>query len=166
MNVRARSRPPEGPPCVPVCPITHGEVGDVEGTLAVVRGRLIEGVAAVEMRRTANTYARVVVDVGTGDGRWLYRTARAHPEWLCLGLDADAGRMREVSRRASRDLVEEAQATCGSSGSQLKRSPPVSRSWRIISPFCAPGAACSARCWPPRSQSSGELPASESPPRW
>jgi len=75
----------------------------VEGTLAVVRGRLIEGVAAAEMRRTANAYARVVVDVGTGDGRWLYRTARAHPEWLCLGLDADAGMMREASRRASRD---------------------------------------------------------------
>ncbi len=75
----------------------------MEGTLAVVRGRLIEGVAAAEMRRTANAYARVVVDVGTGDGRWLYRTARAHPEWFCLGLDAYAGMMREVSRRASRD---------------------------------------------------------------
>ena len=77
----------------------------MEGTLAVVRGRLIESVAPANIRRTAHAFARVIVDVGTGDGRWLYRTARAHPEWLCLGLDADAGMMREASRRASRDQI-------------------------------------------------------------
>lgn len=74
----------------------------MEGMLAVVRGRCITGVAVAEIRRTAGAYANVLVDIGTGDGRWLYRTARAHPDWLCLGLDASAEAMREISRRASR----------------------------------------------------------------
>lgn len=46
--------------------------------------------------------ARVLVDVGTGDGRFVYRWAGAHPDTFCVGVDAAADRMREVSHRASR----------------------------------------------------------------
>lgn len=46
--------------------------------------------------------ARVLIDVGTGDGRFVYRWAGAHPDTFCLGVDAAAERMREVSHRAAR----------------------------------------------------------------
>jgi len=44
----------------------------------------------------------VVVDVGTGDGRWLYRLARARPERLRIGVDATLDAARQVARRARR----------------------------------------------------------------
>jgi 16S rRNA (adenine(1408)-N(1))-methyltransferase len=44
----------------------------------------------------------VVVDIGTGDGRFVLATARAEPRALVIGLDADASRMSEASRRAAR----------------------------------------------------------------
>ncbi len=53
-------------------------------------------------RQVARAAARVVVDVGAGDGRWILRLARSRPNWLCLGIDANAAGMRETSWRASR----------------------------------------------------------------
>jgi len=44
----------------------------------------------------------VYVDVGTGDGRAVLRTARRNPDRLVIGLDAAAGPMAEASRRAAR----------------------------------------------------------------
>ena len=45
---------------------------------------------------------RVVVDVGTGDGRYPYESARGDPETLYIGLDPDAGAMSEYAFRAGR----------------------------------------------------------------
>ncbi|WP_437940505.1 class I SAM-dependent methyltransferase [Sorangium sp. So ce341] len=47
-------------------------------------------------------HARVLIDVGTGDGRFVYRSAGAHPDTYCIGVDPAGERMREVSWRASR----------------------------------------------------------------
>jgi len=49
---------------------------------------------------------RVVVDVGTGDGRSVLRMARAEPNWLVIGLDANAERMAESARRAMRTAAK------------------------------------------------------------
>jgi 16S rRNA (adenine(1408)-N(1))-methyltransferase len=45
---------------------------------------------------------RVVVDVGTGDGRAAYRLARANPGWLVIGVDPAWQRMAETATRAAR----------------------------------------------------------------
>jgi 16S rRNA (adenine(1408)-N(1))-methyltransferase len=45
---------------------------------------------------------RVVVDVGTGDGRYAYDLASAHPEWLVMGIDALDEPMGEIAHRALR----------------------------------------------------------------
>lgn len=68
----------------------------------VVRGKWVEHVPAEQIREWTTSFARTVVDVGTGDGRWLYRRARAHPERSWIGIDANAERMRDVSFRAAR----------------------------------------------------------------
>lgn len=41
------------------------------------------------------------VDIGTGDGRFVLRTARANPKTLVIGIDANAENMREQSHRAA-----------------------------------------------------------------
>ena len=44
-----------------------------------------------------------MVDLGTGDGRYVLATARADRDSFVLGVDASAAGMVEASRRASRD---------------------------------------------------------------
>ena len=70
--------------------------------LHVVQGKRFEVVDGRELRRAAAAAERVVVDLGAGDGRWVYRRARAHPAWVGVALDANAAGMRETARRAGR----------------------------------------------------------------
>lgn len=73
----------------------------MEELICLVRGRRVDLVAVDELRSLSREYRAVVVDVGTGDGRWLYRLARARPDTFCLGVDANADAMREVSYRSA-----------------------------------------------------------------
>ncbi|MGZ8514658.1 MAG: hypothetical protein ACXW4H_05575 [Candidatus Limnocylindrales bacterium] len=45
---------------------------------------------------------RVVIDLGTGDGRAVLARAAAEPGTFVIGIDANAGAMAESSRRAAR----------------------------------------------------------------
>ena len=47
-------------------------------------------------------FERVEIDVGTGDGRAVIRTAARRPSTLVIGLDAVAGAMTDASRRSAR----------------------------------------------------------------
>ena len=75
------------------------------GQVHVVRGRTILALDGNEMVHAARASRRVVVDLGTGDGRWIYRLARANPDWCCIGIDANAAVMREPSWRAARKVA-------------------------------------------------------------
>jgi 16S rRNA (adenine(1408)-N(1))-methyltransferase len=68
----------------------------------VVRGRSIVRLPASPFRERAAAAARVIVDLGAGDGRLTYRLARAHPDWLCVAVDACAAAMRRLSSKAVR----------------------------------------------------------------
>jgi 16S rRNA (adenine(1408)-N(1))-methyltransferase len=68
----------------------------------VVRGRSIVRLPVAALQARAAAATRVVVDVGAGDGRFVYRLARAHRDWLCVAVDACAGGMRRLSRQAER----------------------------------------------------------------
>ena len=46
-------------------------------------------------------YERVVLDLGTGDGKHVLAVARAHPEALVVGLDASPDAMRRTAFRAA-----------------------------------------------------------------
>ena len=45
--------------------------------------------------------SQVLVDIGTGDGSFVLRSAREHPDWLCIGVDPVAEAMAGTSRRAA-----------------------------------------------------------------
>ena len=74
----------------------------MEERVAVVCGRRIEEVYAAGLQELIRQYEAVVVDLGTGDGRWLHRRARSQPSILCFGIDANAAALRDVSYRATR----------------------------------------------------------------
>ncbi|HEX8645905.1 MAG TPA: class I SAM-dependent methyltransferase [Thermoleophilaceae bacterium] len=60
--------------------------------------RVLRGVERVELDR----WADVRVDLGTGDGKFVLRAARAEPEALHVGVDALAEPMEASASRAAR----------------------------------------------------------------
>ncbi|MBA3634417.1 MAG: methyltransferase domain-containing protein [Acidobacteria bacterium] len=44
----------------------------------------------------------VVVDIGTGDGRFVYRSARENPNKFFIGIDANAKPLEKISMKATR----------------------------------------------------------------
>jgi 16S rRNA (adenine(1408)-N(1))-methyltransferase len=73
-------------------------------SVEVVRGKQIITIEGQILRGAAVQAEHVIIDLGTGDGRWIYRVARRSPSWLCIGIDANAHQMRDVSFRAGRKL--------------------------------------------------------------
>ena len=43
---------------------------------------------------------RVVVDIGAGDGRWAYESARDNPDTVFIAIDPDADNLAEYAYRA------------------------------------------------------------------
>jgi 16S rRNA (adenine(1408)-N(1))-methyltransferase len=63
-----------------------------------VIGKATEDVDLAVLRER---YGRVLLDVGTGDGKHVLEVAREQPETLVVGLDAAPDRMRRAAARAA-----------------------------------------------------------------
>jgi 16S rRNA (adenine(1408)-N(1))-methyltransferase len=70
--------------------------------MLVVRGRDVAELDQAAFAALAGPYGRLVVDVGTGDGRFAYAYARDHPEAFVVALDPVKENLRELSHRALR----------------------------------------------------------------
>lgn len=70
--------------------------------MIVVRGKKTVEMSATELATIVEAHERVVVDLGTGDGKYALRYAQANPRTLVIGIDALADNLREASQRASR----------------------------------------------------------------
>ncbi len=67
--------------------------------------RILQGKRVVEAPpdwREALPHGRVVVDIGAGDGRWVYDCARAEPDAAFIAVDPDADTLAEYAFRAGR----------------------------------------------------------------
>lgn len=53
-----------------------------------------------ELKRLLEGFEEVLVDVGTGDGRYARRVAQRHPRRFVIGIDAARENLREMSRKA------------------------------------------------------------------
>jgi len=49
-----------------------------------------------------HTAEGVIVDIGTGDGRFVYQSARANPLKFYIGIDANAKPLEKISMKATR----------------------------------------------------------------
>jgi 16S rRNA (adenine(1408)-N(1))-methyltransferase len=72
----------------------------------VSRVRRVVGKSTLEMDAAAfaelrERYERVVLDLGTGDGKHVLAVARGHAETLVVGVDANAEAMRRTAARAA-----------------------------------------------------------------
>jgi 16S rRNA (adenine(1408)-N(1))-methyltransferase len=72
--------------------------------MIVVEGRRRREMTAAELdeRIAAANPSSIVIDVGTGDGRFAYHHAGADPGAFVIGIDAIAERLEELSAKAAR----------------------------------------------------------------
>ena len=62
----------------------------------------IRGKTSAEIGRAPGVagYGAVLIDVGTGDGRYVLHVARPSPTWFAVGVDACRDNLRKASRKA------------------------------------------------------------------
>jgi 16S rRNA (adenine(1408)-N(1))-methyltransferase len=65
-----------------------------------IRGRTSAEIDADVLAADVAGYDNVLVDVGTGDGRYVLHVARACPTWFTIGMDACRDNLRTASRKA------------------------------------------------------------------
>ena len=68
--------------------------------MRIVEGKKHRELPPEAFAELAAGFAKVALDLGTGDGAFVLRRARAEPETLCIGLDAVAEAMADSARRA------------------------------------------------------------------
>ena len=57
---------------------------------------------AEELKELSAGFARVCVDIGTGDGKRLYRAAKADPGTLFIGIDPVKDNMTDTAKKAAK----------------------------------------------------------------
>jgi 16S rRNA (adenine(1408)-N(1))-methyltransferase len=65
-----------------------------------IRGRKVVELSVPEFAELTARHRRLVLDVGTGDGKHAVQLARQRPDELVIGLDAAKDNLRKVSARA------------------------------------------------------------------
>jgi len=68
----------------------------------IQRGKKQDLIDAARFTELCTAHEAVEIDLGTGDGRYVLREARAQPERLCIGLDAVAANLVKTSSQALR----------------------------------------------------------------
>jgi 16S rRNA (adenine(1408)-N(1))-methyltransferase len=52
-----------------------------------------------ELHNQMAAYSHCLIDIGTGDGRFVQHTARQRSEWFCIGIDACRENLVKTSRK-------------------------------------------------------------------
>ncbi len=65
-----------------------------------IRGKRSFSVDAAALAELVSRYEDVLIDLGTGDGRYVRHVAETAPQCLAIGVDASRENLREHSRRA------------------------------------------------------------------
>jgi 16S rRNA (adenine(1408)-N(1))-methyltransferase len=73
--------------------------------MEIIRGRRSYAIDADEIAVRAWGHDQVLLDLGTGDGRFVRHMARLSPERLAIGVDACRENLRAVSRTAPPNAV-------------------------------------------------------------
>ena len=66
--------------------------------METIRGKLSLDLDLDGLNERLTNYKRVILDLGTGDGRYVRCLADKHPDWFIIGVDACRENLRESSR--------------------------------------------------------------------
>ncbi len=66
--------------------------------METIRGRMSHILDLNGLKARLTTYQRVLLDLGTGDGRYVHALADRNPDWFIIGVDACRENLRDHSR--------------------------------------------------------------------
>lgn len=70
--------------------------------MKILAGSRIEEIAAAEFENIIKGYKALVMDIGTGEGEFVYKKAKQNPDVMYIGIDTSADFMRRYSLKACR----------------------------------------------------------------
>jgi hypothetical protein len=73
--------------------------------METIRGRKSLEVDFNGWKDRLTNYKRIILDLGTGDGRYARTLAEAHPNWFIVGIDACRENLREHSQTKLQNLL-------------------------------------------------------------
>jgi hypothetical protein len=73
--------------------------------METIRGRKSLDVDFNRWNEQLTNYKRIILDLGTGDGRYARALAQAHPKWFIIGVDSCRENLREHSRAKLQNLL-------------------------------------------------------------
>ena len=68
--------------------------------MEMITGKSTDVINEVEFKHKIETYARVSIDIGTGDGQFVLHQARSQPGTFYIGIDACRENLVQSARRA------------------------------------------------------------------
>jgi 16S rRNA (adenine(1408)-N(1))-methyltransferase len=66
--------------------------------METIRGKTSHNLDLAGLNERIKNYQRIVLDLGTGDGRYVRSLAERHPDWFVIGVDSCRENLREHSR--------------------------------------------------------------------
>jgi hypothetical protein len=73
--------------------------------METIRGRTSLELDITGWKDRLVNYNRIILDLGTGDGRYARTLAERHPEWFIIGIDSCRENLREHSRAKLKNLL-------------------------------------------------------------
>ncbi|HEX8990423.1 MAG TPA: class I SAM-dependent methyltransferase [Anaerolineales bacterium] len=73
--------------------------------METIRGKTSRIMSFDEFKKRLAGYNRILLDLGTGDGRYGHTLAAHHPDWFVIGIDACRENLHERSHAAQANLL-------------------------------------------------------------
>jgi 16S rRNA (adenine(1408)-N(1))-methyltransferase len=73
--------------------------------MELINGKQTVGVCSATFAARLAAYQGVMIDIGTGDGRYVAHVAKTNPAHLVIGIDACREQLRTMSRRAPQNAL-------------------------------------------------------------
>lgn len=67
--------------------------------MEVIRGKKIFNLSRADLIKHIQEYDIIAIDIGTGDGRFVYELAQDNPNWFCIGIDSERSNLEEYSAK-------------------------------------------------------------------
>ncbi len=83
--------------------------------MKVVKGNKEFDISEEQYKKLINNYKNIILDIGTGDGRFIYKNALENIEEFYIGLDPSAKQLKNYSKKAVRKKLPNALFVIGSS---------------------------------------------------
>jgi|GEM_PF-272196 len=67
--------------------------------MKIIMGKKIKEIGKIELDKFIQGYKKIIIDIGTGNGKFVYKLAKQNHENFYIGIDSNINGLREYSRR-------------------------------------------------------------------